>query len=119
MKVAGFFEYNPYLDNHLESASLLSQMIWYFIDGFYNRLEEENIIKDSTVYYVSMQDGIYELKFYKGNKTGRWWLEVPCPQGKENLYGAVSTIPCSQKDYEKACQDEIPEKFIFTMKKFI
>jgi len=33
----GFYEYNPDFDLHNQSASLIAQMMWYFIEGFYNR----------------------------------------------------------------------------------
>jgi len=37
---AGFFELNPALDRNGQTAHLLAQQIWYFIDGFYHRQED-------------------------------------------------------------------------------
>src|SRR5690606_1368704 len=36
----GFYEFNPDLDNNGQTAMLLSQMVWYFIDGFYGRKKD-------------------------------------------------------------------------------
>lgn len=33
----GFYEFNPAYDSNGQTAALLAQMIWCFIDGFYNR----------------------------------------------------------------------------------
>ncbi|RYY22970.1 MAG: arginase, partial [Sphingobacteriaceae bacterium] len=32
----GFYEFNPAYDSNGQTAMLLAQMVWYFIDGFYN-----------------------------------------------------------------------------------
>ena len=36
----GFYEFNPAYDSNGQTAMLLAQMIWYFIDGFYNRKKD-------------------------------------------------------------------------------
>lgn len=117
----GFFEYNPLLDSNWQSAGLISQMIWYFIEGFYNRKNDyPNITKDHFIkYFVSIQDGLYDIKFYKSKKTERWWMEVPYPSNKKARYERHNIIPCSYKDYETACNDDIPERWWQALKKMI
>lgn len=117
----GFFEYNPLLDENWQSAGLISQMIWYFIEGFYNRKNDyPNLSKDHFIkYFVSIQDGLYDIKFYKSKKTERWWMEVPYPLNKKASYERHNIIPCSYKDYETACNDDIPERWWQAMKKMI
>lgn len=36
----GFFEYNPNYDINNMTAKMISQMIWYFIEGFSNRIDD-------------------------------------------------------------------------------
>src|SRR5690606_3752835 len=36
----GFYEFNPVYDQNGQTALLLAQMVWYFIDGFYHRKKD-------------------------------------------------------------------------------
>ncbi|MDD2345299.1 MAG: formimidoylglutamase [Bacteroidales bacterium] len=117
----GFFEYNPMLDQNKQSAHLIAQMIWYFVEGFYNRKQDyPNLSKDHYIkYFVSIQEGLYDIKFYKSKKTNRWWMEVPYPPDKKSRYERHNIVPCSYKDYETACSDDIPERWWQAMKKMV
>lgn len=117
----GFFEFNPMLDQNKQSAHLIAQMVWYFIEGFYNRRQDyPNLSKDHYIkYFVSIQDGLYDIKFYKSKKTNRWWMEVPYPPDKKSRYERHNIVPCSYKDYETACSDDIPERWWQAMKKMV
>ena len=57
------------------------------------------------------------INFYKSNKSGRWWLEINLIQ--HNKYKRHALIPCTYKDYKKAANQEIPEKWFKAMKKLI
>jgi arginase family enzyme len=121
LSVVGFFEYNPILDNNHQSAHLFAQAIWYLIDGYYGRKKEllsankEQFVK----YFVSIQDGAYDIVFYKSKKSDRWWMEVPYPQDKKDRYERHYLVPCSYKDYETACQEDIPERWWQALKKMV
>lgn len=117
----GFFEYNPMLDQNKQSAHLIAQMIWYFIEGFYNRKQDyPNLSKDHYIkYFVSIQEGLYDIKFFKSKKTERWWMEVPYPIDKKSRYERHNIVPCSYKDYETACSDDIPERWWQALKKMV
>ncbi len=121
LSVIGFFEYNPMLDNNHQSSLLVAQSIWYLIDGFYGRKKELlSANKDQFIkYYVSIQDGAYDIVFYKSKKSDRWWMEVPYPQERKDRYERHYLVPCSYKDYEVACQDDIPERWWQALKKMI
>lgn len=77
----GFYETNPRLDPHGQTAHLVAQMIWFFIEGFYNRPKdfpfrnEEDYMK----YRVNISDHKEEVVFFKSKKTDRWWMEIPLP----------------------------------------
>jgi formiminoglutamase len=110
---AGFFEMNPALDRNGQTAHLLAQMIWYFIDGFYHRQEDhpsagaENYIR-YTVQVTDFDDGIV---FYKSKSTERWWMEIKCSDNIREKYRRHYIVPCSAADYQTALEDEIPDRW--------
>ena len=120
----GFYELNPAFDNAEQTAHLLAQMIWYFIDGYYHRKNDfpDKHLKDSEAfikYVVSIREFQNRISFYKSKKSDRWWMEVPCPPGLQQKYDRQFLVPCSYKDYQEACQNEIPEKWWQVYQKFV
>ncbi len=120
----GFYEMNPAFDKGDQTAHLLAQMIWYFIDGYYHRKNDypDKHIKESAdfiKYVVSIRDFQNKINFYKSKKSNRWWLEVPCPPNMQRKYNRQFLVPCSYKDYQEACQNEIPEKWWQVYQKFV
>lgn len=115
----GFYEVNPAFDTNKQTAHLVAQMIWYFIDGYYNRKQDYPIIDKSeyTKYLVSIKDHDHEIIFYKSNKSDRWWMDVPYPANKQIKYERHQMVPCSYRDYETACKDELPDKWWLTYQK--
>ncbi|MFW6351278.1 MAG: formimidoylglutamase [Bacteroidota bacterium] len=119
----GFYELNPAFDNGEQTAHLIAQMIWYFIDGFYNRKNDfpDRKRKDSggyMKYVVPMKEFKNEIIFYKSKASDRWWMEVPF-QGLHSKYERQFLVPCSYKDYQDACQEELPEKWWQVYQKFL
>jgi len=117
---AGFYEYNPECDDlNQNTASVVATMIWYFIEGFYHRKEEQHFTSnDYLKYVVSMPNDSESLNFYKSKLSEKWWMEVPYPKGKEQ-YARNCIVPCSYQDYEEATQGEVPERYITTYAKLI
>ncbi|MBL3657034.1 formimidoylglutamase [Fulvivirga sediminis] len=117
---AGFYEYNPLLDDsNQKTASVIATMIWYFIEGFYNRKNDQNFKNnDYLKFVVSMPSEPEVLHFYKSKISEKWWMEVPYPQGKEK-YARNCIIPCSYTDYQTATKGELPERYITTHAKLI
>ena len=117
----GFYEMNPRLDLSGQTAHLVAQMIWYFIDGFYNRAHdfpftnEENYIK----YRVSIHEHQEEIIFYKSKKTDRWWMEIQLPADQRAKYERHYLIPCSYKDYQTACDNDIPDRWWMVYQKLM
>jgi arginase family enzyme len=116
----GFYEVNPTLDNG-QTAHLVAQMIWYFFDGFYNRAHdfpfrnEEDYLK----YRVSIRDHKEEIVFYKSKKTDRWWMEIPLPAEQRIKYERHYLVPCSYKDYQIACENDIPDRWWMVYQKLM
>ncbi len=46
-------------------------------------------------------------------------MEVPCPMGLEAKYERQFLVPCSYREYQAACEDEIPEKWWQVYQKFL
>ena len=114
----GIYEYNPSDDIACQSAKLISQIIWYFIDGYIMRQNDapDVIKKNFYKYFVSLHDNAYEIIFYKSKISGLWWMEIPC-ENKNPNYNRHYIVPCTLKDYETACKNEIPERWLQTFKK--
>jgi len=120
----GFYEVCPSKDIGGRTAHLVAQMIWYFIDGFKNRSGDmpDNHSKDSgkyTKYIVSLKSFQNEIIFYKSKKTDRWWMEIPCTTGQFAKFERQLIVPCSYADYQAACQDEVPDKWLQVYRRFI
>lgn len=115
---AGFYETNPEVDRNEQTGFLCAQMIWYFMDGFYNRKNDSPLTTKTGFkkYRVAMKDAAQEIIFYKSKKSDRWWMEVPFPE-KKIMYERHHLIPCSYKDYESACKEEIPERWWLAFQK--
>ena len=116
----GFYEFNPAYDQNGQTASLMAQMLWYLVDGFYNRKNDLPLQPKSKylIYRANLKDGFHELIFVKSKKTDRWWLQVPYPSGisKNERYHLV---PCSYEDYKTAMAGEMPDLWWRTYQKLI
>ncbi|MFN3951235.1 MAG: formimidoylglutamase [Thermaurantimonas sp.] len=110
LSAIGIFGYNPAFDHHSISAALASQMLWYFIEGFFLRKGDYPLIskKDFLKFTVIIEDGDYHIIFYKNPKTGRWWMEVPATAANDQTRERHLLIPCDEEDYNNAINQEIP-----------
>ncbi|MFT4660752.1 MAG: formiminoglutamase [Patiriisocius sp.] len=118
ISMVGFFGYNPMLDDLSQSAHLIGQMIWHFIDGFRAR-KSDNFLYDKsrfTKYLVPIEKD-HEIVFYKSKQTDRWWMEVPYPTSPDNRFQRKELIPCSYVDYEEASKGEVPDRWVLTFNK--
>ena len=122
VSVFGLFELNPIFDRNTQTAHLLAQIIWYFIDGFANRKNDfPSSIDDNYVKYrVAIEgDAKHEITFLKSKKTDRWWMHVPYPPTKGIKFERHTWVPCSYEDYTLACGGEMPDKWWQTYQKLI
>lgn len=115
----GFYELNPSADKDGQTAHLVAQMIWYFLEGFSNRKKDFPIGSrgDFTKYRVFIQNNKYEIVFYKSPKSDRWWMDVPYPPNKKIKYERHHLVPCSYQDYQTACKEDMPDKWWLTFQK--
>ncbi len=109
----GFYEMNPAFDRNGQTAHLLAQMIWYFIDGFYHRQHDHpaNDAEGFIRYNVQLINHEEGIVFYKSKKTDRWWMEVKCAENIREKYRRHYLVPCSYNDYQTSCDNEIPDRW--------
>ncbi len=110
----GIYEYNAKLDEKDQTAHLIAQMIWYFIEGYNFRTNEYPFTskKDYKKYIVPIEDTT--INFYKSNKSDRWWMEV---EHYHNKVTKRALIPCTYQDYLRAGSQVIPERWWKTFRK--
>lgn len=111
----GIYEFNHKLDNKNQTAQLIAQAIWYFVEGVNSRTHDYPFgTKDNyQKFIVPVEDEV--LNFYKSNKSGRWWMEINLKMN--NKYERHSLIPCTYQDYLSANEQEIPDRWYKTLKK--
>jgi len=116
----GFYEFNPAYDRNSQTAMLLAQIVWYFIDGFYNRKKDFPLTPKSQylIYRTTLTDGTGEMLFVKSKKSDRWWMQIPYPSGvsKNERYHLV---PCRYEDYQVAVKGDMPDLWWRTFQKLV
>lgn len=103
-------EFNPgFDDQHGKTASVVATMIWYFIEGFYNRKDSGRFESSEYTKYVVSQEGTDDtMTFYKSKTTDKWWMLVTF--GEKHNQRAY--LPCSYADYTNATHGELPDRWI-------
>ena len=103
------FGYNPDLDPSRCGAMMAAQIAWYFLNG--NSKKSDDIPQDEAIdfmHFIVQIEGIPEpVTFLKHPVSKRWWMEVP----SADCDSFPLRIPCSKKDYRRACKNEIPDRW--------
>ncbi|WP_026809854.1 formimidoylglutamase [Arenibacter latericius] len=104
-------------ENNSQSFQLISQLIWYFIEGLNFRIKETpDSNSDNFTKYTVPTDN-ESLIFYKSQLTERWWVEVPSIITAHTKTNSVALLPCTELDYLEACDQNIPERWFKAYKK--
>jgi arginase family enzyme len=106
----GIYEYKASKDDEITSM-LIAQIIWYFIEGVNCRVKDD-IFSDENNHqkYITLVDD-QELIFYKSNKTGRWWIEIPFLTELNTKLKRHTLLPCMHQDYLDACNNKVPDRW--------
>ncbi len=113
VSVFGIYE----MENSNQSSQLMAQIIWYFIEGFNFRVKESPYIKPDEFTKYTVPTELEQLIFYKSHLTQRWWIEVPSIFSTDTKLHSASLLPCTEKDYLDACEQNIPERWFKAYKK--
>ena len=114
----GIYEYIPSVDNEA-TEMLISQIIWYFIEGVNCRVNDINFNNDRDFQRYTVLIDSQEMVFLKSLKSSRWWIEIPLIAGANNKLKEPSLLPCMHEDYLNACKGIIPERWYKAQKKNI
>ena len=110
VRMLGFFEYHPARDTRGQTAHLIAQAAWYFLDGYSHRIRENPVDTPEHMkkFIVNLDAAGHDLIFHKSTLSDRWWMEIPV---KNEVTGHPFTVSCSHEDYLQACSKEIPERW--------
>lgn len=112
----GIYEYKPSKDDELTSM-LVAQILWYFIEGVNYRVKDDDFSDDRNYQkYITLVES-EELTFYKSNKTGRWWIEIPFLSEVNNKLKRHTLLPCMHQDYIDACNNIVPDRWYKALQK--
>ncbi len=98
----GIYGYDSYKDEYEMTARLISQMVWYFVDGYLVRKTEAPLTDEQEYisYHVSFTG--HDTVFKKSKRSNRWWMKLP-----NEKY-----IACSYNDYLMASNGDMPERWL-------
>ena len=110
----GIYEYNPKFDHREQTAHLVAQMIWYFIEGYNLRIDEFPFESKANYskYIVLVENET--INFFKSDKSQRWWMEINYTHNKTKK---STLIPCAYQDYLTATNQIFPERWLKTFRK--
>ncbi|SFN74793.1 Arginase family enzyme [Paenimyroides ummariense] len=112
-RVSSFGIFN--IDNISQKSLLITQILWYFVEGFNFRMNEYPYISKSSYlkYIVPLEE--QELVFFKSDISDRWWIEI---NSLENDSRKV-LFPCSYDDYKQSLQSVVPDRWWRANKKLL
>jgi formiminoglutamase len=102
------------------TAQTVATIIWYFLDGFFNRQNDLPIqnsftknelenLPNLTEYIVTMNELGIDLSFYKSRRSMRWWVQIPNHSPRKDK-GKIKLVAVSYGDYLQACQGNLSER---------
>ena len=96
------------------SSALLAQAVWYFIEGFSLRIIEDPKSENfkGKSYHMDLEN--HQIKFYQSDISQKWWFELI--EENNNKLMDVSLYPCGHEDYLEACNDDISDKLLLSLK---
>ena len=111
----GIYEYKSSNEDEI-TEMLISQIIWYFIEGVNCRVQDSDFQNDEDYNKFTVIVDEYELVFYQNKVTSRWWIEI-IGDGSNNKLKQNTLLPCTLDDYEVAKSGMIPERWFKAIKK--
>ncbi len=117
LKSLGIYGFRADMDAMKQTAQVVAQMVWYSVEGFYQRKGDFPASTEGMVeYVVDIKDYEYPLVFWKSGRSGRWWLQLAEKAGRKPQRHRL--IPCTYNDYRMACRNELPDRLIHALRRF-
>ena len=109
---SAFIENTTQKESNEVSAELWAQAIWYFVEGFFIRFEEDPINDEEHFmsYTSTFEERNTDIHFLKSKRSDKWWMYLPVNHEKHQKVKYL--IPCSYSDYVTATNGEIPERWL-------
>jgi hypothetical protein len=88
------------------SANTCAQLIWYFLEAYNQCIPEDPATSPHFTSYAVHLD-LYDssLKFFKSERTARWWVEL-----QSGNPGQI--FPCTYKDYQAATNGQLSDRLL-------
>lgn len=114
----GIYEYNAKYDQNYQTAHLIAQMIWYFVEGVNHRAQDYPFsTKENYQKFTVLLEDDEPINFFKSHKTGRWWMEINLIDN--NKYKRHALIPCTYQDYLETTKQVIPDRWFKAQQKMV
>lgn len=112
-RVTSFGVFN--IDNILQKSLLITQILWYFVEGYNFRMNEYPYVSKASYlkYIVPLEE--QELIFYKSDISDRWWIEINSLDNENRKI----LFPCTYDDYKQSLQNIVPERWWRANKKLL
>ncbi|SEH78839.1 Arginase family enzyme [Paenimyroides aquimaris] len=112
-RVSSFGIFN--IDNISQKSLLITQILWYFVEGYNFRMNEYPYISKSTYlkYIVPLEE--QELVFFKSDVSERWWIEINSLEDSNRKM----LFPCSYDDYKQSLENIVPDRWWRANKKLL
>jgi len=100
--INGFDTQGPHLN---QTANLIAQLVWYFLDGVNCRVDDYPLLREKLVEIaISGPSEAESVLFYRSKNSGRWWFSL----SKE--FNPLELLPCSHLDYQMMCEGDISKR---------
>ncbi len=103
-KVLGIFGFIPENFTHGEGENLLSQIIWYYLEGKNESFLLKSLENKEEMITFHVPNNLINLKFFKQPESELWWVEINDLQIEDKIF------PCSYADYKQAVSNKISER---------
>ena len=116
----GVYGFQPDAKGADLTSESVALMLWYFVEGFYNRKGDFPIsaaFNQLTQYLVDVKTMQHRVSFWRSNKSGRWWMEIPVKSKKKLERHRL--VSCSYNDYLLACNDDLSERLMSAFRRFM
>lgn len=93
------------------TAGLIAQMIWFATASKLQNNEDYPVIPMYLQEYILLcKDIEYPISFFKNTRTDKWWFAMAEWEWVEKNIHNPFLISCSEKDFQMACEGELPER---------